>query len=145
MARRRESGSDRELVGRVSVELVGHPPLVPGARFDFMGTCNRCGLCCTADRDGQRLVCEHLRAEKPVKPLGQPEASRCAVYEYRHQLRPLKIRLLNGSGVAMAEALCFKDTWQEDHVIADRGIGQGCSLTIPIHRGQLVKFEPAKR
>lgn len=120
-------------------------PLLPGIRIELAGMCNRCGLCCTADHEGKRVVCEYLRAEFPVKPLGTPEASRCRAYEYRSQARPLQIRLLDAQGVARLTAQCFKDTWQEDYVIADRGIGQGCSLTIPVTEGQLVSFTPARR
>ncbi len=120
-------------------------PLIPGARLELQGECNRCGLCCTAEHEGQRVVCEYLVAEIPVQPLGTPMASRCRAYEYRHRLRPLRIRLLDGHGVMRREAQCFKDTWQEDYVIADRGLGKGCSLTLPVHQGALVNFKPARR
>lgn len=118
-------------------------PLLPGARLDLVGTCNRCGLCCVADHQGQRLVCEHLRAELPVRPLGVPESSRCQVYEQRRS--GMTIKMLDGEGITRLVARCYTDTWQEDLVIAERGIGKGCSLHIPVSEGQLVKFEPARR
>lgn len=122
-------------------------PFIPGARLELEGQCNRCGLCCVAEVDGLRLVCEHLRAEVEggqVKPLGTPMASRCNAYEYRSQARPLEIRMLDGQGQARMVARCYKDTWQEDHTIAPH-IGRGCSLTLTVHEGQLVKFQEAKR
>lgn len=123
-------------------------PLIPGVRLELQGACNRCGLCCTAEHEGRRLVCEYLRAELEggaVKPLGAPMASRCRVYEYRHPLRPLHIRLLDARGIARLEGQCHKDAWQEDAVIAERGLGQGCSLTLPVSQGQLVAFTPDRR
>lgn len=119
-------------------------PLIHGVRLDFQGTCNRCGLCCAVQHEGQRVVCEHLLAEFPVKPLGHPEASRCRAYEYRSPARPLEIRMLDAHGTPKLVGRCFKDTPQEDHAIAPH-LGNGCSLTMPISQGQLVKFEPAKR
>lgn len=120
--------------------------MLPHARLDLEGTCNRCGLCCTAEVDGRRLVCEFLRAEWPVKPLGAPEASRCSIYERRQAgQHPLPVRLLDGRGEPRKLAHCFKDTWQEDQVIAERGLGRGCSLRLPVAEGRLMAFTPSGR
>jgi hypothetical protein len=97
-----------------------------------------------AEVDGRRVVCEYLVAEFPVQPLGTPMASRCRAYEYRHPSRPLEIRMLDAQGAAKLVGRCFKDTWQEDHAIAERGIGKGCSLTLKVHEGQLAAFTPSK-
>ena len=118
-------------------------PLLPGVRLDLQGTCNRCGLCCVAEHDGRRVVCEHLDAMLPVRPLGLPEASTCRVYEHRRS--GMQIAMKDAQGNVRLIARCFKNTWQEDHVIADRGNGKGCSLTLPLHQGQLVAFTPAPR
>lgn len=120
-------------------------PLIAGARLELEGTCNRCGLCCTAEHKGQRLVCEYLLAEMPPQPLGSPMASKCRVYESRDTRFPLRIMLLDAHGEPQLKAQCFKDAWQEDHVIADRGLGKGCSLTIPVMEAQLVSFTPDRR
>jgi hypothetical protein len=116
-----------------------------GVRLDLRGECNRCGLCCVVETPGGRAVCEHLRAEGgplAVKQLGLPGASRCAVYERR--LSGMAIRMLNGRGEVVQMSQCWKDAWQEDYAIARR-IGQGCSLTIPVHEGQVTKFERSER
>lgn len=110
------------------------------------GTCNQCGLCCTTELDGRRLVCEHLEAYTiggTVKPLGHPLASRCKVYEQR--VDGMQIKMLDGKGIPRLIGPCGKGSWREDHAIILRGIGQGCSLTIPTTQGELVSFEPAKR
>ncbi len=116
------------------------PPLIPHARLELEGTCNRCGACCAMDTaEGKRVVCEYLRAEFPVQPLGTPMASRCGAYEYRSPLRPLQVRMLDAQGTVKLVGQCFKDTWQEDHAIAERGIGKGCSLTLKVHQGVFVE------
>lgn len=120
-------------------------PLLPHARLDLQGTCNRCGACCVVEEGGHRLVCEYLKAEVPVQPLGAPMASRCGAYEYRSHLRPIQIRMRDAHGTVRLVGQCFKDTWQEDHAIVERGMGRGCSLTLPVSQGQLVSFEPATR
>lgn len=118
------------------------PPL-HGARLELQGTCNQCGLCCTMEHEGQRLVCEYLDAMVSggrVPPLGTSLASQCRVYESRDRRWPLRIRLKDGAGVVQRTGRCFKDTWQEDQAIAERGIGRGCSLTLPVTEGELVTF-----
>lgn len=126
----------------LALPLLG--PLHAGTRLDLQGECNRCGLCCVRDHQGRRVVCEHLRAELPVRPLGHPASSRCAAYEHRRPGAPLPIRLRDGEGVTRLTGWCHKDAWQEDHTIAELGIGRGCSLTLPVAVGQLVDFTPAK-
>ena len=100
-------------------------------RLPLLGTCNQCGLCCTAEVNGQLVVCQHLKAVIAggrVKPLGTPEASRCGVYERR--VDGMRIAMVNGRGEAVIEATCCKDSWSEDQVILERGLGRGCSLTL---------------
>jgi hypothetical protein len=130
--------------------VIGLPlPLVPGARLELQGTCNRCGQCCTAERNGRLHICEHLLAKIEggrVKRLGMPEASLCAIYEQRHAgMPPITVTMKDERGIGRFQAQCFKDTWQEDYVIADRGIGKGCSLTMPVTEGRLVAFTPDRR
>lgn len=110
-----------------------------GVRLDLRGECNRCGLCCVLDMPAGRVVCEHLRAEMPVTSLGIPGASRCAVYERR--INAMAIRMLDGHGNVAQMSRCYQNAWQEDHAILARGIGRGCSLTLNVHHGQLVRFE----
>jgi hypothetical protein len=117
--------------------------LIPGARLELQGECNRCGACCSRILPGgRRVVCEHLRAEWPVQPLGSPMASRCAVYEYRSPLRPLQVRMLDAQGQVQLVGPCHKDTWQEDQAIAEHGLGQGCSLTLKVHHGTFQEGRP---
>lgn len=121
------------------IDARGLPPI----RLDLRGECNRCGLCCVVEHPTHgTLVCEHLRVTVPVQPLGHPLSTRCGVYAQR--VSGMVIHMRDGAGVGRQLARCFKDTWQEDHVILARGIGRGCSLTLPVAEGQLVAFTPAK-
>lgn len=120
-------------------------PLIPGARLDLQGTCNQCGLCCTVETPSGRVVCEHLDAYTiggHVKPLGHPLASRCRVYAQRRS--GMQIAMKDGQGNVRLIARCFKNTWQEDQAIVPH-VGRGCSLSIPVMQGQLVKFERSAR
>ena len=113
--------------------------LPPWARLPLVGTCNRCGLCCSIEHNGQRLICEHLDAQldgKRVKPLGTAEASSCRVYAQR--VDGMTVRMLNGRGEAILQGPCGKDSPQEDHMIAQTGLGKGCSLTLAVTQGQFV-------
>lgn len=101
---------------------MGEPP-----RLALRGNCNRCGLCCVLETPAGRVVCEHLRANSPIQPLGSRMASHCAIYERRQS--GMAIRMLNARGEVAAMSQCFVDTWQEDYAIAQR-IGQGCSYTL---------------
>jgi hypothetical protein len=114
-------------------------------RLELEGTCNRCGLCCAVMHEGRRLVCEHLRArvtDNRMPLLGAPEASWCGVYEQR--VDGMLVRMLDASGTARLVGPCGKDSAQEDHMILETGIGKGCSLTLKIHRGELVNFTPSR-
>lgn len=120
-------------------------PLIPGARLELQGTCNQCGLCCTVETPAGRVVCEHLEAYTiggHVKPLGHPLASRCRVYAQRRS--GMQIAMKDAQGHVRLIGRCFKNTWQEDQAIAPY-VGLGCSLTIPVMEGQLVKFERSPR
>jgi hypothetical protein len=90
------------------------------------GACNRCGLCCTATRDGKEYACTNLR-KFTWSPLGRPEAAFCAVYERRVDGMPITLRHAPGDEFA---ARCAKDSVEETAVIIARGIGRGCSLTV---------------
>jgi hypothetical protein len=114
-------------------------------RIDWLGTCHRCGLCCTIETPAGRLVCEHLRAELSAgvaTPLGTPEASRCGVYSQR--VNGMPIRLRDAYGVVRMTAQCGKDSADEDAAILPH-VGRGCSLTVQTCIGQLVAFTPDPR
>jgi len=114
-----------------------------GERIAWRGTCNRCGLCCVTEHEGQRLTCEFLRARIQLREhggpsivmLGQPEASWCGVYDGRVDGMP--IRMLDGHGQARLLGRCGLNSAMEDTVILERGVGRGCSLeleraTVPV-------------
>src|SRR3990167_5311528 len=88
------------------------------------GDCNRCGRCCSGRWGGRALVCEHLII---TKPLGEPEATSCAVYGQRFDRMP--IRWVDPlSRVPIALATCWKDSPDETAAIIASGLGHGCSL-----------------
>ena len=89
--------------------------------------------------EGRRLICEHLDAQLEngrVKPLGTPEASSCRVYAQR--VDGMTVRMLDANGEARLQGPCGKDSAQEDHMIAQTGLGKGCSLTLAVYQGQFV-------
>jgi hypothetical protein len=95
-------------------------------RSRFTGICNRCGLCCQFEAaDGTGLVrCGYLAVEEHIGTAG---ATRCVVHERRVDGMPIPMfyaRDLAWYGWRQ----CAKDSPTEDHVIAARGIGRGCSL-----------------
>jgi hypothetical protein len=119
--------------------------MMPGLRLELQGTCNRCGLCCVMQHEGQQLVCEHLKAvvtKNGVQLLGTPDASWCGVYERRVSGMPIRMR--DASGTTRRVLACYHNTWEEDQVIAERGLGKGCSLSVPVVEGTLTKFERSR-
>lgn len=83
--------------------MVGYAtPRLPGD-VRLTGYCNRCGACCTLDRDGETYFCEHLIR---LKPLGEENATLCAVHDARTSLMP--IRLVSGSG-KIRVSMCVPD------------------------------------
>ena len=92
----------------------------------LVGACNRCGLFCTGDREGRRIVCEHLAS---LGPLGRPDASRCLLYGARWDGMPIRM-MDEATGAFAVWATCAKDSEIETRVILERGIGQGCSLAV---------------
>lgn len=58
------------------------------------GYCNRCGVCCTLNRNGRVYVCEHLIR---LKPLGEPNATLCSVHGIREHGMPITLKAEDGS------------------------------------------------
>ena len=53
------------------------------------GSCNCCGACCSRTIEGKEYACEHLIR---LKPIGEPNATLCAVHDSRYSGMPIKIR-----------------------------------------------------
>lgn len=90
------------------------------AQLKLVGSCNRCGLCCTIN--GMR--CSHLRVHHP---LGLPGAATCDIYDHRYTGMP--IILLTSDGHVGALGACNHNAADEPEIIA-QWIGRGCSLKI---------------
>lgn len=98
----------------------------------LMGECNRCGLCCTTEHNGQAFFCENLLYEDVNDVLsGKPEATVCREYETRHNRMPIRMFNIEGEGLS-GEYYCWVGTIQETRAILSRGIGNGCSLNLRI-------------
>ena len=90
--------------------------------FKLVGSCNRCGRCCT---DGD-LHCINLEI---IENIGKPYATRCRIYDQRTVGMP--ILLVNSFGVIEAIASCtFGDSRIETKEIMEKGIGHGCSYEV---------------
>jgi len=90
------------------------------------GVCNQCGRCCEVVVDGVRLRCEHLAASAIV---GTPGATECRVYAARYDGLPIWLTDLR-TGQPRLRSHCAKGSPAETQAILERGIGQGCSLTV---------------
>ena len=57
----------------------------------YTGICNQCGKCCTYTdpNTGDEYRCDNLEV---IKPLGQPEASRCLVHKEKWVGKPITMR-----------------------------------------------------
>lgn len=93
---------------------------------ELKGSCNRCGLCCTADVEGVPVVCDHLRMFS-FSSLGKPEATQCRAYERRVDNMPITMRSFDGT--VLVHAVCRKGPGEVPVILA-RGIGKGCSLEV---------------
>jgi hypothetical protein len=89
------------------------------------GECNKCGLCCTAQKGGVWLFCTHLLV---AGQLGTEGATRCLAYEHRYDGMPILMRTADGKEQVFAR--CHKDSAEETAVIVQKGIGKGCSLRV---------------
>jgi hypothetical protein len=93
----------------------------------LLGTCNRCGLCCTTEQDGKVFLCVHLR-KFAWSRLGAPEATFCAVHATRTPFMTITMKATDGSTVI---AFCAPSgSPEEGAAIVERGFGRGCSLRI---------------
>jgi len=92
------------------------------AVIKLTGTCNQCGLCCYSP---EGFKCLNLEV---VKVPGQPEATRCRVYDKRYDGMPIVMQQ-PGTG-DIAGGVCALDSFAETMTILETGIGKGCSLEI---------------
>jgi hypothetical protein len=85
-------------------------------------TCSRCGLCCTSKRGDRLVFCEYLDRIA----VGEPNGTRCRVYESRSHLMP--IRMLYADGEFVRQTRCV--TIEPDHlnILQDKGLESRCSL-----------------
>ena len=97
---------------------------MPLSELRLVGTCNRCGLCCTATWRGRTLTCHNLEV---TKSLGLPEAARCRAYRQRYPGMP--IMMYDSDGAIQALGACSHGSAVDAENIA-QWIGKGCSLQI---------------
>ena len=88
--------------------------------IQLTGTCNKCGLCC------YELGAKCLNLEV-VKAPGQPDATRCRVYDKRYDGMPIILQHKNGS---VRGSVCRLNSSAETLAIIETGFGKGCSLEI---------------
>ncbi len=98
-------------------------------KITLCGECNRCGLCCVEHVGKDRLICEHLE----MSNLGHANGTRCRVYDRRYDGMPIVMFADDGGG--WVPSVCFKDSPGEVHAILEKGIDQGCSLTVELKEG----------
>lgn len=58
------------------------------------GYCNRCGVCCTLERNNRTYRCEHLIV---VTEIGKPNGSLCGVHDARTHGMPITLKADDGS------------------------------------------------
>jgi len=90
--------------------------------IQLTGTCNKCGLCCY---DELGFKCLNLEV---VKAPGQPDATRCRVYDKRYDGMPIVLQ--HPQTCDFRGGTCGKDSLTETFAIIEAGIGKGCSLEI---------------
>jgi len=90
----------------------------------LIGECNKCGLCCYSP---EGFKCLNLEV---VKVPGQPEATRCRVYDKRYDGMPIVMQ--QRGTAAITGGVCRKDSFDETMAIFETGIGKGCSLQVAI-------------
>jgi len=86
------------------------------------GTCNKCGLCCY---DELGAKCLNLEV---VKTPGQPQATRCRVYDKRYDGMP--IILQHPTDGSIRGGTCRLNSTAETLSIIETGFGKGCSLKV---------------
>jgi hypothetical protein len=97
---------------------------LPKARLRLVGECNRCGLCCTATKNGKTLYCHNLQRTDAV---GVPGATFCRAYAIRFPGMP--IMMYDSLGEIQALGMCSHKSEVDEENIA-QWIGKGCSLRI---------------
>lgn len=90
------------------------------------GACNGCGMCCTGEWEGKTYKCLHLEITRSV---GQPNATRCRVYDKRFDGMPVPL-VDETTNQVFTLGWCWKDSEEETAAIISRGIGRGCSLVL---------------
>ena len=95
-------------------------------KIQLTGECNFCGLCCV--KDGFRCANLIITGE-----IGDPEATKCAVYDIRYDGMP--IIMIDGNGNSKIGGKCWYRSDRETLEILDSGIGKGCSLTPEVRHG----------
>ena len=93
-------------------------------QLKLVGECNRCGLCCTATKNGKTLYCHNLQRTAPV---GVPGASFCKAYALRYPGMP--IMMYDNLGSIQSLGVCSHGSGIDGENIAE-WIGKGCSLRI---------------
>jgi len=89
--------------------------------IQLTGTCNQCGLCCY----WQGCKCLNLEV---IKAPGQPDATRCRVYDKRYDGMPIVLQHRQTGEIF--GGTCGLDSTEETLSIIESGIGRGCSLEI---------------
>lgn len=91
----------------------------------LLGSCNQCGACCQATYGNAIVTCEHLEVTGEI---GEPEATRCLVYDRRYDGMPIRMR---GPDGLMVPTRCSKGSVNEIVQVIQR-IGRGCSYTVEV-------------
>ena len=60
------------------------------------GYCNGCGACCQIHKNGKVYTCKNLIVMKPV---GEPDATKCAVYDLRYRGMPILMKAPDGRAI----------------------------------------------
>jgi hypothetical protein len=89
------------------------------------GFCNRCGLCCTEEKDGVTYRCLNLIVRGP---LAAPSASMCGVYDQRRY--GMAITMVSAAGKTLGgNFVCIHGGAEEPEHMA-QFIGRGCSYEV---------------
>jgi len=86
------------------------------------GTCNQCGLCCYSP---EGFKCLNLEV---VKVPGQPEATRCRVYDKRYDGMPIVMQ--DPTTGELYGGTCALDSFTETMAVIESGFGKGCTLKL---------------
>jgi len=88
----------------------------------LVGECSKCGLCCY---DELGFKCLNLEVTKAP---GQPDATRCRVYDKRFNGMPIVMQ--HPTTLDIRGSVCALDSSAETLAIIETGFGKGCSLEI---------------